>query len=113
MLTDNGRTLENSVLVSLPPDRAPDEATLTELATRLRTAFPVEDTEYQEIIRRLHSKLAIQMDTGIALFSDNYVPWLLAKKASIDPFYWQRFRTSPPPTRLAAPRYQHPGPRHR
>jgi hypothetical protein len=93
MLTDNGRTLENSVLVSLPPDRAPDEATLTELATRLRTAFPVEDTEYQEIIRRLHSKLAIQMDTGIALFSDNYVPWLLAKKASIDPFYWQRFRT--------------------
>ena len=40
MLTDNGRALENSVLVSLPPDRAPDEAALKDLATRLRTAFP-------------------------------------------------------------------------
>ena len=93
MLTDNGRALENSVLVSLPPDRAPDEATLTELASRLRTAFPVEENEYQEIIKRLHSKLAILMDTGIALISESYVPWLLARKASIAPFYWQRFQT--------------------
>jgi len=93
MLTDNGRALENSVLVSLPADRAPDEAALKDLATRLRTAFPVEEGEYQEIIRRLHAKLAIQMDTGIALTSETYVPWLLAKKASIDPFYWQRFQT--------------------
>ena len=93
MLTDNGRALENSVLVSLPADRAPDEASLKDLATRLRTAFPVEEGEYQEIIRRLHAKLAIQMDTGIALTSETYVPWLLAKKASIDPFYWQRFQT--------------------
>jgi hypothetical protein len=93
MLTDNGRALENSVLVSLPADRAPDETALKDLATRLRTAFPVEEGEYQEIIRRLHAKLAIQMDTGIALTSETYVPWLLAKKASIDPFYWQRFQT--------------------
>lgn len=93
MLTDNGRSLENSVLVSLPADRAPDEAAVRELATRLRAAFPVSEDEYQEIIRRLHSKLAIQMDTGIALTSDTYVPWLFAKKASIDPFYWQRFKS--------------------
>jgi len=93
MLTDNGRALENSVLVSLPADRAPDETALKDLATRLRAAFPVEEGEYQEIIRRLHAKLAIQMDTGIALTSETYVPWLHAKKASIDPFYWQRFQT--------------------
>ncbi|HLY61304.1 MAG TPA: Z1 domain-containing protein [Terriglobia bacterium] len=92
MLTDNGRSLENSVLVSLPGDRAPDEAAVGELATRLRAAFPVSEDEYQEIIRRLHSKLAIQMDMGIALTSETYIPWLFAKKASIDPFYWQRFR---------------------
>jgi hypothetical protein len=93
MRTDNGRALENSVLVSLPADRVADEMALQELATRLRTAFPVDDSEYREIIRRLHAKLAIQMDTGIALTSETYVPWLLAKKASIEPFYWQRFQT--------------------
>src|SRR5947209_4406450 len=92
MLSDNGRSLENSVLVTLPADRAPDEATLNELATRLRVAFPVPDEEYQEIIRRLHAKLAIQMDLGIALKSETYVPWLFAKKASIDPYYWDRFK---------------------
>ena len=93
MLTDNGRALENSVLVSLPADRAPDETALKDLATRLRAAFPVEEAEYQEIIRRLHAKLAIQMDTGTVLTSETYVPWLHAKKASIEPFYWQRFQT--------------------
>ena len=92
MLSDNGRALENSVLVSLPADHAPDEKTLNDLATRLRAAFQVADDEYQEIIKRLHSKLAIQMDIGIALTTETYVPWFFAKKASIDPFYWQRFR---------------------
>lgn len=92
MLTDNGRSLENSVLVSLPADRASSEAAVMELATRLRAAFPVGDREYEEIIKRLHSRLAIQMDTGIALTSESYVPWLAAKRASIDPFFWQRFK---------------------
>jgi hypothetical protein len=92
MLSDNGRALENSVLVSLPADRAPDESTLNDLASRLRAAFQVSDSEYETIIKRLHSKLAIQMDIGVALTTETYVPWLLAKKASIDPFYWQRFR---------------------
>jgi hypothetical protein len=58
----------------------------------LRVAFQVSDAEYEEIIKRLHSKLAIQMDVGVVLTSETYVPWLSAKKASIDPFYWQRFR---------------------
>src|SRR5271166_3418542 len=92
MLSDNGRALENSVLVTLPADHAPDEAALSNLASRLRAAFPVTDEEYQEIIRRLHSKLAIQMDIGTALKAETYVPWLFAKKASIDPYYWLRFK---------------------
>jgi len=93
MLSDNGRALENAVLVTLPADRAPSEAALNELATRLRAVFPVTDDEYQGIIRRLHAKLAIQMDIGTALTSETYLPWLFAKKASIDPYYWQRFKT--------------------
>src|SRR5438045_311712 len=92
MLTENGRALENSVLVTLPSDRAADEVLINDLASRLRSAFPVSDDEFREIIRRLHAKLAIQMDIGTALTSETYVPWLFAKKASIDPYYWDRYK---------------------
>jgi hypothetical protein len=92
MLSENGRALENSLLVTLPTDHAPDEATVSELAARLRTAFPVSDPEYSEIIRRIHSKQAIQMDLGTVLVAETHVPWLFAKKAAIEPYYWQRFK---------------------
>jgi len=32
------------------------------------------------------------MDTGIALVGEEHTPWLSAKKASIEPFYWERFQ---------------------
>ncbi len=92
MQTDNERALENAVLVTLPTDRAADEAALNDLATRLRIAFPVSDEEFQEIMRRLHARLAIQMDIGTALTGEAYVPWLFSKKASINPYYWDRFQ---------------------
>src|SRR5579859_4863174 len=92
MLSDNGRALESSILVSLPTDHAPDETLINDLATRLRVVFPVTDDEYQGIIRRLHAKLAIQMDIGTKLTSETYVPWLFAKKASIEPYYWDRYK---------------------
>ncbi|MGA2963652.1 MAG: hypothetical protein ABSD96_18415, partial [Candidatus Korobacteraceae bacterium] len=91
MSIENARRIENSVLVSLPDDHAPDESTILELATRLRAVFPIDDKEFQELLKRLHAKLAITMDTGIALVGEEHTPWLSAKKASIEPFYWERF----------------------
>ncbi len=42
------------------------------------------------MLRHLHAKLSIEMDTGVALVAE-YAPWLSALKPSIDPFYWDRF----------------------
>lgn len=92
MQTENGRALENAVLVTLPTDRTADEAPLNDLATRLRSVFPVSEEEFLEIVRRLRARLAIQMDVGTALTGERYVPWLFSKKASIDPYYWNRFQ---------------------
>jgi Z1 domain len=91
MLSDNGVMIENSVLVSLPHDKAPQEQQIHDLASRLRNVFPVSDDEFAEIVRRLHAKLAIIMDTGIALVGEDHAPWLSARKPTIDPYFADRF----------------------
>ena len=91
MTTDNFRTLERTIVVSLPNDRPPTEQEIKERATQLRGVFPVDDSEFEALLRQLHTKLSIVMDTGVALVGDNHTPWLNALKPSIDPFYRDRF----------------------
>ncbi|ABF43267.1 endonuclease [Candidatus Koribacter versatilis Ellin345] len=92
MSIDNARLIENAVLVSLPDQHAPKEEAILELATRLRQAFPLSDDDFASLIKRLHAKLAITMDTGVVLLGEEeHTPWLSSRKAVIDPFYWQRF----------------------
>jgi len=90
MTTENFRSLERTIVVSLPDDRPPTEQEIEDLATKLRTVFPVDDSEFEALLRQLHAKLSIEMDTGVALVAE-HTPWLNALKPSIDPFYWDRF----------------------
>lgn len=90
MTSDNFRSLERTIVVSLPNDRPPTEQEIRDLASRLRAVFPVVDEEFDTLLRQLHAKLSIEMDTGTALVAE-YAPWLSALKPSIDPFYWDRF----------------------
>ena len=60
---DNLRRLERVIVVSLPLHRAPREREVTDLAVRLRMAFPVPDDEFAALLRELYAKLPIQMDT--------------------------------------------------
>jgi hypothetical protein len=63
MTSDNFRFLERTIIVSLPNDRAPKEQEVRELAARLRTVFPVPDGEFDMLLRQLHAKLPIELDT--------------------------------------------------
>jgi len=63
MTSDNFSFLERTIIVSLPNDRPPTEREVRELAARLRIAFPVPDEEFDALLRQLHAKLPIQMDT--------------------------------------------------
>ena len=94
--------LERTIMAALPQDRRPTEVELIERATLLRSAFPVADDEFDAILRRIESRLVIVMDAGTALSRPDHAPWLLARKASIEPFYWERFRVwlTRPPTDL-------------
>lgn len=85
--------LENAIRTNLPTDRRPTESELLDLAKRFRQSVDVDDAEFEAVIKRLHHKLAITMEQGTALVDEAlFTPWLDAKRASLDPYYWDRFR---------------------
>jgi hypothetical protein len=92
MTVNSSSLLEVAVVATLPHDRRPTEEEVMTRAAELRLAFPVDDQEFDHLIKRLHARLAITMDLGTALVEQRHVPWLAGRKASIDPFYWERFR---------------------
>jgi hypothetical protein len=93
MADSTGDLLARTIMAALPQDRRPTEGELVERATALRNAFPVGDDEFASILRHIESRLVIVMNSGTALSRPDHAPWLNARKASIEPFYWERFRT--------------------
>lgn len=93
-LSDNARRLELSVITALTVDGVPSEADILSLAGHLRTIplYSVSDEEFSDVIRRLHEALTIEMGIGTCVF-DTHAPWLQARKADIEPFYWGRYQT--------------------
>jgi hypothetical protein len=89
---DSLNELEKVVVASLPTDRRPTEAELLSKATAFRQIYEVTEDQFEQLIRRLHARLAITMDEGTILVEEDFVPWLADRKADIDTFYWERLR---------------------
>jgi hypothetical protein len=89
--TENAIRFESAVTGGLPRTGRPTEEQLLQLALAFRTAFGLTDDEYEKSLKSLQTRLAINMDTGTVLTA-TYVPWLASRKASINPFFWNRYR---------------------
>lgn len=95
VISENASRLELTVKVTLTDGgKIPSENEILELAGQLRniSLYAVSDDEFVDVIRRLHEALRIDMGIGSRVV-DNHAPWLLAKKADIEPFYWVRYQT--------------------
>ncbi len=92
MTTESAARLESAVQATLPRDRRPTEDELRELAVRMRAVFEVTDDEFDRSLKALHARVILDMELGTALLAADHVPWLAGRKASIDPFYWERYR---------------------
>lgn len=92
MPSDNSVNLENAVVTTLAKDRIPTEDEVLLLASALRKIpnYVVSDEEFSEVIRRLHARLQVNMDTGTAI-AEPYQSWLPARKPDITPYYWNRY----------------------
>lgn len=74
-------------------DPPPTEGEIDDVLARLSAAFGAGPEIAAEARKLLHARFAIRMDMGETLISDDeHVPWLAARSASIDRFYWSRYR---------------------
>lgn len=74
-------------------DPPPTEAEIDDVLARMAQAFGATPESSAEARRLLHSRFEIRMDLGETLTSEvEHEPWLDARRASIDPFYWTRYR---------------------
>lgn len=70
----------------------PTEAEIKEVLDRLAAAFSASQEAVEQAQRILHSRFAIRMQMGETLTGDQeHLPWLDARRASITPFYWDRY----------------------
>lgn len=75
------------------PDDIQSEEKVREIANWLRQRYPMTDDKFEQVIRILLERLQVQMDNGIAVTDNNIKPWLDSRRATITPFYWERYRT--------------------
>jgi hypothetical protein len=93
-MTDNIRRLEIALVTSLSIGNIPTEAEILELGGQLRSLpmYQVTDEEFFYVIGKLKESLRIDMGLGTAVVED-YIPWLSSSRASINFYYWERYRT--------------------
>ena len=93
-MSANARRLELGVITALTVDGIPTEGAIFDLASTLRVIPPyaVTDNEFEVVIKRLHEALTVDMGLGDCVY-DEHNPWLRARKAAIEPFYWSRYQT--------------------
>jgi hypothetical protein len=72
-------------------DPPPTEAEIDDVLARLAGAFGANPAEVLETRRLLHARFSIRMEMGQTIKVE-HEPWLDARRAKIDPFYWNRYR---------------------
>ncbi|MGI8527248.1 MAG: Z1 domain-containing protein [Pseudolabrys sp.] len=72
-------------------DPPPTEMEIDEILARLAGAFGAKPDQVLEARRLLHARFSIRMEMGQTIKVE-HVPWVGSRRASIDPFYWNRYR---------------------
>ena len=100
MVATNIEQLEGMISSSInkeypntPPTEAQFEAMAVQIRNLINPLYPVSDTEFADIKRRLMAKVVVMMDLGIVI-KDNKRPhqsWLPARRADLDFFFWKRY----------------------
>ena len=90
MNTDLARSLEAMVMAGLPVDRTPTEAELRVLIEGVGSVLSASRDVQELVLKQIMERQRIRMDTGVQLVAE-HKPWLGARKASIEPYFWDRY----------------------
>lgn len=94
-MNDGLRMLETMVGAQLAKEPLPSPDRIRELIGQIRQiplCSEVSDDQVEELARFLENSHGVSMKIGSMLTAKDYVPWLDAARAEIDPYYWNRYR---------------------
>ncbi len=94
-MTEALKTLERMVGVELANERLPTIERIRELIDAVRSlpfCSAVTDTEAEHLAKQFEERHGFTMSLGAVLKQADYVPWLDAVRADIEPYYWRRYR---------------------
>jgi hypothetical protein len=88
------QTLESFVEAQLFRSSVPTSSIIRELIFKTRThpLCAVSDEEAEQLARRLEQNHSVNMEFGSVLKEAGYQPWLEGELASLDFYYWNRYR---------------------
>ncbi len=91
---DNLRNLELALEGILAREPAPTPEKIRELIKSFRVipSCSVEDAEAEHLARVLEARHDVMMTIGAVLTDHEFEPWLDARRSSITPYYWDRYR---------------------
>jgi hypothetical protein len=100
MAGTNPEILEGMISTSINtkyPDIPPTEAEFDDEVSALRQAlaalYTVSNEEFAEIKRKLKANIVVQMDLGVLIKDKRqHLPWLSARRATLDFFFWNRYK---------------------
>src|SRR5882672_3415842 len=93
MMMATAEQLANATVMVLDLDPPPAEAEIDAVLDSMAGAFAASAEIKEQARRMLHARFEIRMDLGQTLVADDdHAPWLDARRGSIDPFYWDRYK---------------------
>jgi hypothetical protein len=82
-----------AVTNTLPLEPPPSEAEIDAALGRIATAFGTDQALADDARKILHARFRVRMEMGQTLkVEELHRPWLANRRASIEPFYWGRYR---------------------
>ena len=70
----------------------PTEEDIKKAIRQVSQLLPLDETEMDYIERSLQSSFKVRMDLGKGVYNQaTYHPWIARRKATIDPYYWNRY----------------------
>ncbi len=91
-MNSNQTNVLNLVLVQIQASESVTEDIISEYVDVFSVINPLTEDEKTEVIKNLHSKLAIRMDRGAFVKSLGHASWYYNAKKQRDSKYWDRYR---------------------
>lgn len=92
-MTTSAEQLAGATMMMLRLDPPPMELEIDQVLELIAAGFSASAELKEKARRLLHSRFKIRMELGKTLVADDgHILWLDHRRASIDPFYWNRYK---------------------